>query len=71
MPAENCPEQCNQLNEAVIRSGEYPLVRRLFLIIQAGDSIDAQAGQAYGDLLLTKEGQSLIQEAGFIPLRSF
>ncbi|MBE9098308.1 substrate-binding domain-containing protein [Vacuolonema iberomarrocanum] len=68
---ENCPEQRNELNEAAIQSGQYPLVRRLFLITKDGESTDARVGETYADLLLSDEGQSLIREAGFIPLRSF
>ncbi|MGF1537840.1 MAG: hypothetical protein ACFB4J_15360 [Elainellaceae cyanobacterium] len=68
---KDCPARRNPVNEAAIRSGAYPLARRLFLIVKAEDSADAEAGQAYGNLLLTKQGQPLIREAGFVPLRSF
>ncbi|MEL7316360.1 MAG: substrate-binding domain-containing protein [Cyanobacteria bacterium J06559_3] len=71
VPIENCPAQLNSINEAAIQSGECPLFRRLFVITKSGESIDALVGQAYADLLLTEEGQSLVREAGFIPLRSF
>jgi phosphate transport system substrate-binding protein len=43
----------------------------LFVIIKQNGQVDEQAGEAYARLLLTDEGQKLVQEAGFIPIRSF
>lgn len=71
IPPEQCPAQRNQLDEEAIRTGKYPLVRRLFVIVKADDSIDTKVGNTYADLVLTQEGQSLIEAAGYIPLRSF
>lgn len=71
VPPEKCPAQRNKLDEEAIRSGSYPLVRRLFVIVKADDSIDAKVGKTYADLALTQEGQALIQAAGYIPMRSF
>jgi len=68
---ENCPEQRNQLNLEAFKTNEYPLTRKVFVIIRLDNSIDQQAGEAYAELLLTDEGQKLIQKAGFIPLSSF
>jgi len=31
--------------------------------------LDEQAGNAYANLLLTNEGQDLIQQAGFVKIR--
>ncbi len=71
VPPEKCPAQRNQLNFKAIRNGDYPLSRRLFVVIKQNEPVDEQAGEAYAHLLLTDEGQKLIQEAGFIPIRSF
>jgi phosphate transport system substrate-binding protein len=71
------PSQCltqrqrNRLNVEAIQSGQYPLVRKLFVVVRADDSDAMRVGKAYSDLLLTQEGQMLVQQAGFVPLRSF
>lgn len=65
---KDCPAQRNQMNLGAIQAGEYPLTRRLFVVIKQKGS-DAAAGEAYAQLLLTREGQRLIQEAGFVPLK--
>ena len=65
---EDCPEQRNQINLEAIQNGDYPLTRRLFVIIKQ-EGRDELAGEAYATLLLTDEGQALMQKAGFIPLK--
>jgi phosphate transport system substrate-binding protein len=57
------------INYDAIRDGTYPLTRRLFIVLRRDGSLDEQAGLAYTNLLLSDEGQNLIQEAGFVPLR--
>jgi phosphate transport system substrate-binding protein len=69
VPPANCPAQRNQINSAALRSGEYPLTRRLFVIIREDGSQDQQAGEAYANLLLTQQGQQLLNEAGFVAIR--
>lgn len=69
IPPDQCPQQRNQLNELAFQKGEYPITRRLFVIIKQNGQLDEQAGQAYADLLLTDQGQKLIEKAGFVPLR--
>jgi ABC-type phosphate transport system substrate-binding protein len=59
----------NQVNESAFRDGTYPLTRRLFVIFRRDKTIDEQAGVAYTNLLLSKEGQAIIQKAGFVPIR--
>lgn len=66
---EKCPEQRNQINKDAIRNGTYPLTRRLFVVAKKGDSADALAGQAYSDILLSAEGQLLLEQAGFVNIR--
>ena len=56
-------------NTEAFRNGSYPLTRRLFVIIRRDGSLDEQAGIAYGSLLLSKQGQKIIQDSGFVPLR--
>jgi phosphate transport system substrate-binding protein len=69
IPSSQCPQKRNQLNELAFQKGEYPITRRLFVIIKQNGQLDEQAGEAYVDLLLTDQGQELIEKAGFVPLR--
>ncbi|NEP03327.1 MAG: solute-binding protein [Symploca sp. SIO2E9] len=64
-----CPSERNQLNISVFRSGEYPITRRLFIIVKENVQVEQQAGLAYANLLLTAQGQELITKAGFVSLR--
>jgi ABC-type phosphate transport system substrate-binding protein len=58
------------LNIEVLHNGEYPLIRRLFVVIEANSPVDEEVGEAYKDYLLSPQGQELISKSGFIPLRS-
>ena len=69
VPSANCPQQRNQINTEAIRSGQYAFTRRLFVVIKQNGQLDQQAGQAYANLLLSAQGQNLLQEAGFVNLR--
>jgi len=69
IPSSQCPQKRNQLNELAFQKGEYPITRRLFVIIKQNGQLDEQAGEAYANLLLTDQGQELIEKAGFVPLR--
>lgn len=69
VPPENCPNQRNQLNAAAFKNGDYPLTRRLFVIVKENGQIDQQVGEAYARLLLTDQGQYLVEKAGFVRLR--
>ncbi|NWF62654.1 MAG: PstS family phosphate ABC transporter substrate-binding protein [Fischerella sp.] len=64
-----CPNQRNRLNRVAIQSGQYPITRRLFVIVKQNGLEDEQAGMAYAALLLSNQGQKLINDAGFISLR--
>lgn len=63
-----CPDLYNSLNRTAIESGEYPITRRLFVIVKQDGLEDEQAGIAYAALLLSAQGQELINDAGFISL---
>jgi serine/threonine protein kinase len=56
----------NKINKDVIRSNEYPLIRKIYMIIKADRSRKQEAGEAYVKLLLTKQGQGVLEEAGFV-----
>ena len=66
-----CGLKRDQINFEVLHNGEYPLVRRLFVIIEINSPVDEEVGKAYKDYLLSQPGQKLIKESGFIPLRYF
>lgn len=59
----------NTVNEAAIANGSYPVTRRLFIIIKRDGRLDEQAGVAYTNMLLSNEGQDLVKQAGFAPVR--
>jgi ABC-type phosphate transport system substrate-binding protein len=59
----------HQVNVEAFRKGTYPLTRRLFVVIRRDGSIDEQAGIAYSNFLLSKRGQQIIEQAGFVPIR--
>lgn len=59
------------MNIKELQTGAYPIVRRLFIIIEINSPIDEEVGEAYKNLLLSKEGQNFVEQAGIIPIRSF
>ncbi|MEW5860699.1 MAG: PstS family phosphate ABC transporter substrate-binding protein [Cyanobacteriota bacterium] len=69
VPLSRCPSQRNQLNAAAFQSGQYPITRRLFVIVKQNGQADQQAGVAYAQLLLTAQGQNLMSKAGFVSIR--
>lgn len=69
VPASDCPTQRNQLNAEAFQNANYPITRRLFVIIKQNGQIDERAGEAYAQLLLTAPGQELIRQAGFVSIR--
>lgn len=58
-----------EVNKQAVLDGSYPLIRRVFVILREDGEIDELAGRAYVNLLLSEEGQSLIDEAGYLPIR--
>jgi phosphate transport system substrate-binding protein len=69
VPLENCPAQRNQLNISAFQTGEYPITRRLFVVVKKDNQVDQQAGQAYANFLLTEQGQDLLEQIGFVRIR--
>ncbi|RAM48495.1 MAG: phosphate ABC transporter substrate-binding protein [Hapalosiphonaceae cyanobacterium JJU2] len=64
-----CPQQRNQVNTEAINDGSYPIITKLYVITKQNNSQQQQAGEAYTNLLLTDQGQQLIQQAGLVPMR--
>ncbi|MBD1901524.1 PstS family phosphate ABC transporter substrate-binding protein [Trichocoleus sp. DQ-A3] len=69
VPLQTCPSQRNQLNIQAFQTGQYPLTRKLFVIVKQNGQREQQAGEAYANLLQIEQGQQLISEAGFVRLR--
>lgn len=59
----------NRINVEAFQDGSYPLTRRLFVVTRHDGTLDEQAGIAYTNLLLSSEGQQLIEKAGFVAIR--
>ncbi|MCP6757607.1 MAG: substrate-binding domain-containing protein [Fischerella sp. CENA71] len=64
-----CPQQRNQVNTEAINDVSYPIITKLYVISKQNNSQQQQAGEAYTNLLLTDQGQQLIEEAGLVPMR--
>ncbi|WP_392533485.1 substrate-binding domain-containing protein [Nostoc sp. C117] len=58
-----------QVNKIDFAKDVYPLVRRLFVVIKRDGSLDEQAGMGYVNLLLSDEGQQLVNQTGLVPIR--
>jgi phosphate transport system substrate-binding protein len=58
-----------QINNVAIRDGSYPLTRRRFVVYRQDGTIDKFAGEAFVNMLLSKEGQQIVEKAGLVPVR--
>ncbi|BAZ27506.1 extracellular ligand-binding receptor [Kalymmatonema gypsitolerans NIES-4073] len=68
-PTQCRPGNRNRVNIEAIYSGEYPLTHDLYVVVKRNGQTEEQAGQAYANLLLTKQGQKMIkslQETGIL-----
>jgi serine/threonine protein kinase/ABC-type phosphate transport system substrate-binding protein len=64
------PDTCNSLsrneiNKDAMRNQKYPLTRKIYVVTKADGTSRQQAGEAYTKLLLTKQGQEILEKAGF------
>lgn len=69
IPLSQCPNQRNKLNVSAFQSGQYPITRKLFVIVKQNKGSEQQAGEAYANLLLSPDAQQLIEKAGFVRIR--
>ncbi len=60
-PAQCRPGKRNRVNIEAIYSGEYPLPVIFYVVVKQNAQREQQAGQAYANLLLTKQGQEMIK----------
>jgi phosphate transport system substrate-binding protein len=73
LAAENSTNYVNpivagQPNLKVFKDGSYPLTRRLFIVIRQDGTPDRLAGRAYIQMLLSNQGQEIVEKSGFVPL---
>jgi serine/threonine protein kinase len=65
-PADCQNGQRNKIDADVIKNQDYPLTRQIYVIIKTDNPERQKAGEAYADLLRTKQGQNLLEKAGFV-----
>ena len=63
--------QERKINTEALQNGDYPLLRRFFIGIREDGTIDERVGKAYANIWLSQSGQKLIEQAGFVPIKSF
>ncbi|MEC4814337.1 MAG: hypothetical protein SAK29_13830 [Scytonema sp. PMC 1069.18] len=59
----------NLVNEQAFDDGSYPITRELYIIFRKGDARSESSGTAYANLLLSIEGQRLVEQSGFAPIK--
>jgi phosphate transport system substrate-binding protein len=55
----------NKVNIDVLRTGDYPILSLLSVVIVEDGGRRQQAGEAYANMLLSDEGQALINQSGY------
>ena len=68
IPPSQCPQKRNRVNQQAFIDGDYPITRNLFVIVERNGERQERIGEAYVKLLLSSEGQSLVEKAGFVPV---
>jgi phosphate transport system substrate-binding protein len=63
-----CLQARRQVNINALYKRQYPLTHDLYVVFRDGDR--GAAGRTYAQLLLTKQGQGLIQDSGFAPIHT-
>ena len=64
------PLMGKQPNLEAFKNGIYPLTRRLFVVVRQDGTPDSLAGKAYVQMLLSHQGQEIVERSGFVPLHS-
>lgn len=58
----------NKLNSAVIKTGAYPLTRRLFVVVREDNTNDWVTGEVITNFLTSPAGQKIIEKSNYVPL---
>ena len=66
---EECPQQRNFPNLKSFIEGTYPLTRNLYVVVKHNGGREEKIGAAYVKLLLSEQGQKLVEKAGFVPIQ--
>ena len=66
VPTQDCPPARNQPNLDAFREGRYPITRSLYVIVKENQDREQLIGEAYTDLMLSEQGQQLLEQAGFV-----
>ncbi len=61
-------DRLDQMQQS-LELADVALIEPLFVAVKYDGRVNEQAGEAYANLLLTDQGQELIRQAGFIPIR--
>ncbi len=69
VPTALCTRHRNQLNITAFKTGEYPVTRSLFVVVNQNGGLEERVGEAYANLLLSDQGQELLTKAGFVKIR--
>lgn len=71
VPVSQCPTQRNRVNLAELGSGKYPrqLSDTLYVVVNQNGGLEQQVGEAYANFLLSDEGQTLLEKAGYLRIR--
>jgi phosphate transport system substrate-binding protein len=67
--AEECPQQRNQINYQALLEGTYPLTDSLYVIVKENGGREQRIGEAFVKLMLSHQGQKLIEQAGFVSIQ--
>jgi ABC-type phosphate transport system substrate-binding protein len=60
--------RCIEPTDDAIASGRYPLARDLYVYVNLEAAADDEAVRAFVDELISEEGRSAVEEAGYVPL---
>jgi phosphate transport system substrate-binding protein len=55
--------------EALRQTGQYPIKGYLYVVILKNNRIQQQVGESYANLLLSEQGQDLIEKTGYVRIR--
>jgi phosphate transport system substrate-binding protein len=58
------------VNKQGFADNSYPITRKLYVIFKKDGGRSEEAGTAYANLLLSIEGQRLVEQSGFAPIRA-
>jgi phosphate transport system substrate-binding protein len=69
-PENGCSQgRRNIVNPEVVKDQTYPLTRKIYVVIQADGNDRQKAGEAYANLLMTQQGQNLLEKSGFVSIK--